>query len=38
MNWVEIAKGLSPRGGDVAVPGGQVVFDLFLEIGLTHFI
>ena len=33
VSWVEVAKELLPRGGDVAVPGGQVVFDLFLEIG-----
>ena len=25
------------RGGDVAVPGGQVVFDLFLKIGFDAF-
>ena len=31
VSWVEVAKELLPRGGDVAVPGGQVVFDLFLN-------
>ena len=30
-------KELLPRGGDVAVPGGQVVFDLFLKIGFDAF-
>ena len=37
MSWVEVAKELLPRGGDVAVPGGQVVFDLFLKIGFDAF-
>jgi hypothetical protein len=33
MSWMEVAKELLPRSGDVAVSGGQVVFDLFLKIG-----
>jgi hypothetical protein len=37
MSWLEVAKELLPRGGDVAVPGGQVVFDLFLKIGFDAF-
>ena len=32
MSWAEVAKQLLPRGGDAAVPGAQVVFDLFLKI------
>ena len=35
--WAEVAKRLLPRGGDVAAPGGQGVFDLFLEIGFDAF-
>ena len=37
MSWAEVAKELIPRGGNVAVPGGQVVFDLFLKIGFDAF-
>jgi len=37
VNWVEVAKELLPRGGEVAVPGGQVAFDLFLKIGFDAF-
>ena len=37
VSWAEVAKELLPRGGDVAVPGGQVVFDLFLKIGFDAF-
>jgi hypothetical protein len=37
MSWAKVAKELLPRGGDVAVPGGQVVFDLFLKIGFDAF-
>ncbi len=37
QRWVEVAKELLPRGGGVAVPGGQVVFDLFLNIGFDAF-
>ena len=36
-SWDEVAKRLLPRGGDVAAPGGQVVFDLFLKIGYDEF-
>ncbi len=36
-NWQETAKRLLPLGGDVAVPGGQSVFDLFLAIGYDEF-
>ena len=35
--WPEVAKRLLPNGGDVAVPGGQGVFDLFLGIGFDAF-
>jgi hypothetical protein len=38
VNWVEVAKELLPRGGDVAVPGGPVVFDLFLKIGFRRIL
>jgi hypothetical protein len=37
VSWVEVAKKLLPRGGVVAVPGGQGVFDLFLKIGFDAF-
>ncbi|MBV9289329.1 MAG: hypothetical protein JO288_16195 [Hyphomicrobiales bacterium] len=37
VGWAEVAKELLPRGGDVAVPGGQPVFDLFLKIGFDEF-
>ncbi len=37
MGWAEAVKQLLPLGGDVAVPGGQGVFDLFLEIGFDAF-
>jgi hypothetical protein len=37
MSWVEVARELLPRGGNVAVPGGQVVFDVFLKIGFDAF-
>jgi hypothetical protein len=37
VNWVGVATELLPRGGEAAVPGGQVVFDLFLEIGFDAF-
>ena len=35
--WEEVAARLLPRGGLVAVGGGQVVFDLFLMIGFDGF-
>ena len=37
VGWTEVAERLLPRGGDVAVPGGQPVFDLFLQIGFDEF-
>ena len=37
VKWAEVAKQLLPRGGDVAAPGGQIVFDLFLELGYHEF-
>ena len=36
-SWPDVAKRLLPEGGDVAVPGGQPVFDLFLAIGFAAF-
>jgi hypothetical protein len=35
--WPEVAEKLLPRGGLVAAPGGQGVFDLFLKIGYDAF-
>ena len=37
IGWADVAKELLPQGGDVAVPGGQPVFDLFLKIGYDEF-
>jgi hypothetical protein len=37
VNWVQVATELLPHGDNVAVPGGQVVFDLFLKIGFDAF-
>jgi len=37
VSWAEVAARLLPHGGDVAAPGGQGVFDLFLGIGFTAF-
>ncbi len=37
MPWAQAAERLLPSGGRVAVPGGQGVFDLFLEIGYAAF-
>ncbi len=37
VSWAEVAKRLLPVGGSVAAPGGQAVFDLFLEIGFDAF-
>ena len=37
MSWVEVAARLLPSGGEVAAPGGQGVFDLFLGIGYDVF-
>jgi hypothetical protein len=36
-SWMEVATKLLPNGGDVATPGGQGVFDLFLRIGFDAF-
>jgi hypothetical protein len=35
--WAEVAARLLPSGGEVAAPGGQGVFDLFLGIGFDVF-
>ena len=35
--WADVATRLLPQGGDVAAPGGQGVFDLFLGIGFDAF-
>jgi len=37
VSWPEVAKRVLPLGGAVAVPGGQAVFDLFLQIGFDAF-
>jgi hypothetical protein len=37
VSWAEVAIELLPRGRKVAVPGGQVAFDLFLKIGFDAF-
>jgi hypothetical protein len=37
VSWPEVAKRLLPLGGEVAAPGGQGVFDLFLGIGFDAF-
>ncbi len=37
VGWAEVVKRVLPVGGDVAAPGGQGVFDLFLEIGYDAF-
>ena len=35
--WAEVVKHVLPSGGEVAAPGGQSVFDLFLKIGYSAF-
>jgi len=35
--WRDVAAALLPKGGRVAIPGGQGVFDLFLAIGYDAF-
>ena len=35
--WAEASARLLPKGGRVAVPGGQAVFDLFLGLGYAAF-
>jgi len=37
MPWARAAAILAPEGGRVAVPGGQVAFDLFLAEGFFAF-
>ncbi|GEO14228.1 hypothetical protein [Microvirga aerophila] len=37
LPWSEASRLALPQGGRVAVPGGRLVFDLFLEIGYTAF-
>ncbi len=37
IGFAELAVQLLPGGGRVAVPGGQEVFELFLEIGYAAF-
>jgi hypothetical protein len=37
VSWPEVVAKLLPSGGLVGAPGGQVVFDLFLKIGLDEF-
>ncbi len=37
VGWAEVAQRLLPRGGEVAAPGGQGVYDLFLGIGYEVF-
>jgi hypothetical protein len=37
VKWAVVVSRLLPRGGDVAAPGGQIVFDLFLELGYDEF-
>ena len=37
LTWAEVVRRLLPSGGDVAAPGGQAAFDLFLTIGFDAF-
>lgn len=37
LAWDEVCARLLPHGGDVAVPGGRRVFDLFLTLGYEAF-
>ena len=37
VSWEEAAQRVLPSGGEVAVSGGQVAFDLFLAIGFDAF-
>jgi hypothetical protein len=37
IGWAEVVKRVLPLGGDVAVPGGKGVFDLYLKIGFDAF-
>jgi hypothetical protein len=35
--WEDVVARVLPEGGEVAAPGGQTVFDLFLKIGYDVF-
>jgi dihydrofolate reductase len=37
MPWPAAVARVAPNGGRIAVPGGQGVFDLFLDIGYAEF-
>ena len=37
MDWQAVVERILPDGGEVAAPGGQGVFDLFLAIGYDVF-
>ena len=37
VSWGEAVGEVLPQGGEVAAPGGQAVFDLFLNIGYDVF-
>jgi hypothetical protein len=37
VSWTEAVPRILPNGGEVAVSGGQVAFDLFLAIGFEAF-
>jgi hypothetical protein len=37
LPWSEAIRLVAPQGGRIAVPGGRLVFDLFLKIGYTEF-
>jgi hypothetical protein len=37
IGWAPVVTQVLPLGGDVAIPGGQGVFDLFFKIGFDAF-
>jgi hypothetical protein len=37
IDWAQVVAKVLPRGGQVAAPGGQGVFDLFLGVGYDVF-
>ena len=37
VSWTEVVRRVLPNGGEVAVSGGQVAFDLFLTVGFEAF-
>jgi hypothetical protein len=37
LAWQDVVRAVVPQGGQVAVPGGRRVFDLFLAIGYDAF-